>query len=390
MKVLVINLGWEQIPMMESLARQEHCELYGVHYNDKPYCASLFKEIATIDLRDLEGILKFADKIHPGAVISDQCDYSLFAQSLIAHRFNLPGPSIEAAQYSNNKYLQRECSRSMGIKIPDYKLCWTPTQVRNFAEKNGFPIILKPVDNRGSFGVIKIDTLDEINGAFHDAIIHSHSRTLLAEDFIDGVQITVDGYAFPEHGNKSLALATKNLGDGKQVAMEIIYPGNLPKELFKKALKYNEFVNEKLGYIFGMTHSEYMIRNNDIFLIESANRGGGVYTSELIAPYSAGINLVDQYISDCLGVESDIFMPSLHRSVVLRFFNLRPGMVRNILGWDELSKEENIIKCDLFIRVGDFINPITSDANRHGYVIYKGTPQEVNTLLQKVEVIYEE
>ena len=116
-KVLVINLGWEQEPLIKRLLQRTDCIFFGIHDNKKPYGIKNFKKIKTFDFRDLEGILKFAKEIIPDAVISDQCDYSLMAQALVAQKFNLPSPSIESAQLSNNKYLQRIKAQENGIIV---------------------------------------------------------------------------------------------------------------------------------------------------------------------------------------------------------------------------------------------------------------------------------
>lgn len=144
----------------------------------------------------------------------------------------------------------------------------------------------------------------DLDSYYFDALVNSHSRLVLAERFIHGVHITVDGYAFPDAGCKSLALATKKmLGGERQVAVDILYPGELDKDIYFKAMQHNETVNTALGFRFGMLHSEYMItETGEIYLIEVANRGGGVYTSEIIVPAVSGIDLVEQYCSDCCGV----------------------------------------------------------------------------------------
>lgn len=390
MRVLVINLGWEQAPLIDFLIERGGLELYGVHYNDAPHRRDAFKEILTTSLRDLQSITAFADRVQPKALIADQCDYSLFVQALLAQRYGLPGPSLESAQFSNNKFLQRLRSRDAGLTIPEFELCWTPEMVHVFVKRHGLPVILKPVDNRGSFGVIKIDDVSDIDAAFQRSLMHSHSRTLLVETFIHGVHITVDGYAFPKNGIKSLTLATKVLdGPRNSVAIEIVYPGHLPERIFHKALAVNEMVNGALGYRFGMTHSEYMVNGEDIYLIESANRGGGVYTSELIVPASSGIDLVRQYAGDCLGEDLDLYRPTMHRSVVLRFFSFEPGKVRAVDGWEHVCADSRLLARDLFVAAGDVIQPITSDASRHGYIILKGSPEEANALLKQVRVTYE-
>ena len=388
-KVLVINLGWEQEPLIEKLSKREDCILYGIHYDNKPSLPKSFCEIRILDLRDIEGILSFADEINPNAVISDQCDYSLMAQALVAQKFNLPGPSIESAQLSNNKYLQRIKAKEKGILIPKFRLCVEINDIKEFTEEVGFPVIVKPIDNRGSFGVSKVNTIFEIEEAFFIAVKNSHSRMVLVEEFVHGQQITVDSYVFKNVGIVSIALATKSLSKGVQVSTRIVYPGEINKLLFNNSLKTNTNVNQSLGYSFGMIHSEYMIRANELYLIESSNRGGGVFTSEIVVPESSMIDIVEQYISDCLGYYTNLYRHPEHKEVILGFFDFRNGMVKNIVGWEEFIKNKNIIQGKLFFKVGDSLNKITTDANRHGYFIFKGNNDEANKLTKKIEVQYE-
>jgi biotin carboxylase len=388
-KILVINLGWEQVPLIDYLAGLTDCQLFGIHSSNDPYRSEIFKTIHTCDLRDLPSILDFAKSVTPDAVISDQCDYSLFAQAVVAEKFNLPGPSLISAQLANNKYLQRERAHAKGLTIPAYKLCTVADDVKTFGESYGYPLIVKPLDNRGSFGVVKIESPESVDSGFIDALIHSHSRQVIVEEFIEGIHITVDGYAFKELGPKSLSLATKQLvGEGAQVAVGIVYPGDLKSELFEKAMSVNEIVNKSLGYDFGMIHSEYMIRGEEIYLIESANRGGGVFTSEIIVPSSSGVDLLSQYAADCLGETCSNYKMPDHNQVVLRFFSFAPGCVIGVEGWENITKNPRILASEIFIKLGDTISPITSDANRHGFFILEGSSDDAEAIFNTVKVNY--
>lgn len=388
-RILIINLGWEQAPLIDHFVERADCQLFGVHYNDDPYRAEVFKTIHTCDLRDLPSILDFAEDVNPDAVISDECDYSLFAQAVIAEKFNLPGPSLISAQLANNKYLQRERAHAKGLTIPAYKLCTVLDDVEAFATINGYPFIAKPIDNRGSFGVVKVESPEDMASGFWEALVHSHSRQVIVEEFIEGIHITVDGYIFKDLGPKSLALATKQLAGGNaQVAVGIVYPGELDPAMFEKALAVNEVVNQSLGYNFGMTHSEYMIRGENIYLIESANRGGGVFTSEIIAPFTSGVDLLTQYVADCLGEECNKYKVSEHNPVVLRFFSFNSGYVTSVEGWENITKHPKVLASDLFIKQGESVAPITSDANRHGFFILDGCSKDAETLLKSIRVHY--
>ena len=386
-------MGWEQEPLLDALAERQF-DIYGVHYSKDYYKGAPVKDVFVVDLRDLESILAYADRIKPDAVISDQCDYSHFAQACIAERYGLPGPRLAQAQLSANKYLQRMRCREAGVLVPDFALCATLKEAKTFAKSHGFPIVLKPTDNRGSFGVNRVDSDEEITDAFFDAIANSHSRLILAENFISGTHVTVDGYAFAQSGCRSLALASKKLiGTRRQVALDILYPGEIEPSLYQKTMWINETACSSLGYCFGMTHCEYMLTpENDVFLIEAANRGGGVYTSEVICPAVSGIDLVSQYISDVLGETRDLFPDEIQQNqTILKFFSFQPGVIKDITGIDEIHGTKGVLRFRLAVQPGQTVFPITTDANRHGFVIFKD-PEDIRSnvdkLLQKLEVKY--
>jgi len=251
-KILVINIGWEQEPLLDLISQQENIEVYGVHYNNDYYKSVSYKDLLITDLRNLQSIIDFAKKIETDAVISDECDYSHYAQSCISEILSLPGPNIRQAQLSSNKYLQRLKCKQNNILVPRFSLCADVKEVEDFASKEGLPIILKPIDNRGSFGVNKIDKTSEIPDAFYDALINSHARLVLTEQFVEGIHVTVDGYVFQGTGCKSLALASKGMiGTNRQVAMDILYPGEISDKIYAKTMKTSESACAALGYSFG-------------------------------------------------------------------------------------------------------------------------------------------
>lgn len=392
-KVLVINLGWEQEPLIRELYNRGY-QLYGVHYNDQVDLKALFQKTIISDLRDLETILEFAATITPDAVISDQCDYSHFVQALIASKFNLPGPGIYEAQISANKFFQREKAKAAGVNIPAFKLIVDRNEISLFAKSCGYPIILKPVDNRGSFGVHKVNKADEIDLAYERALVNSHSRLVIAEKFITGTEITIDGYIFNGEA-VSLALAKKkHVNSETQVSVDIKYPGEFSEDLYEKALKNNEFVIQSLGYTFGMTHAEYLISaDGGIFLVEAANRGGGVFTSEIIVPYVSGVNILSFYINDCINGSNTPRPKAIKRNqAILKFFSFGPGKIKTINGLDKLKESDNVLKYRLAVKNGDTIKPIQNDANRHGFMIVtdeNDVRKKVEEFINNVFITYE-
>lgn len=390
-RVLVINAGWEQLPLLETLKEMEGIELWGISSDRPAIEISTFKKFLQCDIRDLDTILEFATDCKPDAVISDECDYSLFAQAMIAEVYGLPGPSIKSAQLSNNKYMQREVALAGQLLIPEYQLCLCSSEVKDFACDIGYPIIVKPIDNRGSIGVCRVDSDEQVSSAFYNAMINSHSRMVLAERFIHGQQVTVDGYCFRGQGAKSISIGAKYMAERNiQVALGISYPAVLENRIYDDILSINEHVNTMLGYDFGNIHSEYMITHEGkVYLIESSNRGGGVLTSPIIVPAVSGIDTLSQYIHDCLGNDVEHKLDRYENSVTLRFLSLAPGQIKQIHGWRAVESNENVIRSMLFVSSGDIIDAVSSDANRHGFIIVKGDNDLANEILERVHVTYE-
>lgn len=390
-RILIINLGWEQEPLIDELDKR-NLKIYGVHNSENYYKDAEFVDVHISDFRDVKSISNFAEKIQPDAVISDQCDYSFFCQAYVSEKFNLPGPSIKQAQISSNKYFQRLKAEKENILIPNFALVKSTDDINKFLGENDLPIILKPVDNRGSIGVNKIQSTSEIREAFYDSLKNSNSGLLIVEEYISGMEITVDGYVFNGE-SRSLALATKkSLNEKDQVAVDIIYPGELDEALYTKVIEINEQVTSSLGYSFGMTHSEYKVaKTGGIYLIESANRGGGVFTSEIIVPNVSDIDVLNQYIDDSLGKTGLHSPDQISRNpVILKFISLKEGILKKVEGLELIEVDPSLLKIRFSISEGETITRISSDANRHGFVIVKSQNPRVKAeqIINKLKFKY--
>lgn len=378
-RVLVLNLGWEQHPLVAAL-RARQCTLYGVHATadvpDGPWA-----DVLVADMRDLTQIAAFADRVRPDAVISDECDYAYFAQAFVAERHHLPGPRLPAALHATNKYLQRQVAHQAGIPVPDHRLCLSAEDARRFGDQIGWPIIVKPVDNRGSFGVTRVADAQQTGEAFERALVQSHSRLVLAERYIAGDHVTIDGYCEPGRGARTLAIgANRKFSDNDGLVNEsILYPAPLPAERRAALWRLAEHTADTLGYRFGPFHGEFMVESGTgrVFLTEMANRGGGVHISNIALPYLTGLDLVNRHIDDALGLAESISLStaSVPRSVLLRFVadtSKAGSRLLRVLGAEEVRRDPSVLCLQMFVRPGDVLPPLASGAARHAMIIVAG------------------
>ncbi|WP_341501709.1 ATP-grasp domain-containing protein [Gallaecimonas sp. GXIMD4217] len=382
-KALLINLGWEQRPYLDRLLALG-VEVYGVHH--EPLSAPLpgLAELLICPYFDTDTITAFARRHQVEAVISDQCDYALFASAVVSQRLGLPGPGVDAALKTTNKYLQRQALEGSGIRQPQYRLCLHPDDVLAFGREQGYPLIVKPVDARGSFGVSKVTGPAQAAEAFWAALAQSPARQVICERFIHGTQLTVDGFCL-DGIPRSLAVASKGmLDEQRQVAVDIHYPARIAPGLRDKALANNDAVARALGLEYGFLHGEYMLTDDgELYLIELANRGGGCHTSTHIIPAISGINVMDALIYAAFGQQAPCLDTASRDGVLLKFFRFeRQGRLLALAGWEDALAMPGVLTGRVNLNPGDAITDISNDANRHGFFIVAGPEDSLHDRYQ--------
>lgn len=377
-KALFINVGWEQEPYVERLVALG-VDVVAVHNTALENPPIGISDLLVCDYFDIAAICKFAYHHRVEAVITDQCDYALYASAVVAKQLGLPGPKITAAQLTTNKWLQRKAIATIDVMQPAFQLCLGPESISEFADRESYPIIVKPVDARGSFGVSRVDRADEIENAYFNALLNSPARLVIVEKFIHGVQLTIDGFCI-DGRPQSLAIASKGMLDNKtQVAVDIHYPAKVSRDIVEEAKCINYKVAAQLGLDYGCIHGEYMLaEDGSIYLIEIANRGGGCFTASHAVPAVSGFNIVDNLIFSAFGVPLNKTLLQHDSAVLLKFFCFeKKGEIKAISGLDTALASPGVLAGRINLGPGDVVGSITDDSNRHGFFIVSGSCDDV-------------
>jgi biotin carboxylase len=382
-KILVIGAGWEQGALIQTIKDAGHT-IIATHpfLNNEGF--PMADHFYVKDSRDIRAHLTIAQTHKIDAVITDNCDYSFYTASIVAQKKKLPFAGIRSAIYSNDKYQQRVACAASGIKQPEFRKVTDLEELKAVEKELGFPLILKPVDSRGTFGVTITRDSKTLHEAFFDAIANSPSHTLICERFIPGTLVTVDGFCFT-NGHKSLAVASRKFEEGpKPVTKEIIYPARFSDSLNLQLLQNHEKVVKALGYHYGHTHGEYIVaENNEIYLVECTNRGGGVYTSSVIVPLITGIDLNLILMNQSLGIDTYTATGSgasfMQKSVMLTFLDYEVGKVIKHINTEAMKQKSHIVRFRSIYGENDMVEAIENCASRHSMLVIEGKNVE-NTL----------
>lgn len=376
-RLLVIGAGWEQESLIIEAKRMGHFVI-ATHPKFNTSGLRHADVFFVKDSLDITSHLQIAKSYDITGVVSDNCDYSLYTASIVSQARGLKFNSIQSAFFSNNKYAQREACRRGNILQPDYYRVRTPEELELALKKLDYPLIVKPVDSRGTFGVTIVNSEDNLEKAFYDALSNSSSHTLICERFIKGTLVTVDGFVF-KNGHRALAVASRSFQDGvKPVTKEIIYPARFSKALNTRLMQNHENVVSALGYHQGHTHGEYIVTNNDeIYLVECTNRGGGVYTSSTIVPNLTQINLNEILINQSLNTDtyeaSGIGPDFMRNSIILSFLDFESGRVIKSTNINELKSLAFVLKYRTIFSENEMVESIVNCASRHSMVVIQGS-----------------
>src|SRR3990167_1997971 len=115
-----------------------------------------------------------------------ECD--LIRGGLLRDKFNVPGQTYDQASAFRNKFKMKSILFSKNIPIAEFCLIDKMESAIEFAEIYGFPLIVKPVDASGSFGTIKINSMEELKNISELNLVNK-----LLEIFVDGEMYHIVG-----------------------------------------------------------------------------------------------------------------------------------------------------------------------------------------------------
>ena len=253
----------------------------------KPYIA----DALLIDVRDKEGILAYAREKSICGVITDQTDIAVRSVAYVAENLGLPGIGYETGCLFTDKSLMRKRMAELGIKLLPNRTVSSFDEALAYYREIGGNVIIKPLDTQGSRGVQICRSEEELEAKYAEAARWSSNHNVLIERFATGREFLVEGL--------SLDYEFRNLCIGDTLYFDLpdafaaksrIFPTEADDGLRQRVLDLNTKIITGFHLKQGLTHSEYIMDGDDIYLIETAARGGGVFISSDLIHYSCGLD----------------------------------------------------------------------------------------------------
>jgi carbamoyl-phosphate synthase large subunit len=380
----VLGAGQWQVPTIRLAKSLGHRVVCTDVFADRPGYANADAH-AVIDIADKEATLRFAAECRIDGIVCDTTDVGVPTMAYVAEELGLPGIGYETALNFTNKHRMRVVTSAAGVPNPPFRLVRDAEDLDRAQAEIGLPLVLKPVDNQSSRGVHVVRERAGLREAYRDARRQSRAGQVIAEGFLEGVEVTVEGYRF---GGEVLVAGISDkdhFAHRREVANRLTYPADLPAATLARIRDVNARAVDALGLRSGITHAEYIVAGSEVYLVEVAARGGGSRIYSDIVPYLSGVPVPELYIEHVLGGCPKSCPDGTARAANLAFFSFPPGRVKRVRGAEEAAALPGVHELLLEFGPGDVLRPPLDDRSRPGLVVVFGrTRSEVLEVTQEV------
>jgi len=368
---MIIGAGILQLPAIK-IAREMGLYTVVTDYNKNAIGLRYADYPIIMSTRDVDGTVRVAkefDKVKKiDGVITVGTDASLTVAA-VQHALDLPGNRIDVAEATTNKIKMRQRLKEHNIPQPEFFSCWSYDDLLEASRKLGFPFVIKPADNMGARGVMKIEKHEVIRFAYERAKNASPRGEIIAESFMDGPELSIDALIWKDKiyitgvADRIIEFPPYFVETGH------IMPTNLPDSQIEDALIVFKNAVKALGIEIGAAKGDIKVTPEGAKVGEIASRLSGGFMSAYTYPYSTGVNLIKAAINIALGNPPGNLKEKYHKVSVERAIIPGSGVVKRIEGVEEALSIRGVKNVFITCNVGDTVHIPTSNVEKCGNVI---------------------
>lgn len=314
-------------------------------------------------------------------------DYALPTVTAICEKLGLKKFSMDAINSANDKFLFREKLKENDLPYPEFALIKTKEDLKQAADKVGFPAILKPRDLGGSVGVFNVSSYDELVNVWDQAskdagvwhflmqfknhfVLESCMSRKPCKGLTSG-ELSIECISFDGH-HYPIAFVDKHLISEKYpVEIQHVLPTNLDDNTQQRIMNLVSQTLNACGVKWGVSHNEIIVSEKKDVYVEFHLRPAGDCIIDLVY-YALGINMYEILFKMALGIPFDKnwLSPCSQKVATIKFFDFGDGIVGDLKTLWKLSTDPNIIDIKFMKKQGDKIQKVTKNYfDRYGYIV---------------------
>lgn len=337
-----------------------------------------------IPSHDFEKTCQCVEKYNIQGIVTSATDKPLRMMARVAEKYNFRFFSYETASITTDKYLMKLRLQQCNIPCADGYL----VNIKKPVIKK-FPVILKPIDNSGSRGVIYCHSADEVNECIKEIHLHTNHTYILCEEFITGKEYSVE--AVHTQNETYVIAVTEKFTVPRPYFAEIghIVPAPLSGDTYQKIINLIKQIAACFQYKYCASHTEIKINEHGIFVIETSPRPGGDYITSHLVTRAFSFDIEEAVLKMSAGINENI--KSEFRNYCGIFYLQFPeGKIEKIdrKRINDLFRNYQVIANELSLFEGMYIRPIKNSLDRYGFFIIESN--DYRELLKQKDHILQE
>lgn len=388
-RILLIGAGIGQVVLAHKIKERGHYLITVTQKGNFPVI-DIADKVCYENVFNLDAVLEIAKQERVDAVVSDQNDLMMPTVAYVAEHLGLPGNTFDQLQnYCDKNRFRENCDR-LDIKVPRHAAVHSEEEMPLLGI--AFPWMVKPADSQSSVGVCRVDNEDEYRAAVKEALRLSLHKEAIVEQFVKGREMVAEGFIYKGR-YYNLGYADRKYFDLNAlfIPSKTLFPSDATESVKRRIFDAEQKMAADIKPSFAIVHSEYLYDENadEVYVVESALRGGGVYISSHLVPLYTGIDVNELYLDCALGreknVEDCLSQIEPKASGYVCFF-LPEGEVVSVEGVETVKEMPWVAKADIDnIKVGDRPQRVTHKGQRLGPIIVSGKDKE--DLLDHIKTI---
>ena len=370
--IMILGAGLLQIPAIRT-AKQLNCRTLVVDGDPEAPGKAEADIFEPVDLKDLEGLVhvarKWREEYGLDGVFTAGTDFSA-SVAYVAEALSLPGIPYQTALDASHKARMRRRFAKRGVPSPSFRELGQE-DLRALPEGlPKFPVVVKPVDNMGARGVVRVDSLAELKSQILESLRYSRTGRVVVEEFIEGPEFSLDALVY--RGNIQICgIADRHIRFAPHfVEVGHTIPTSAPVEVQREVIETFKAGIRALGIDPGAAKGDIFYSPGKGGMVgEIAARLSGGYMSGWTYPYSSGVNLTEGALKIALGEDPGDRTPKLSHTAAERALISIPGKVERIEGVEEAKKIPEVRDVFLRIKPGDTVVFPTHNVEKCGNVI---------------------
>lgn len=360
-KRLLVLGGTNNAPDIKNFAVKEKVVLVfaGMSFSDE--IKAIADELHVINILDREQLEKLVTEQRIDGIFVGGNEAIISCTIDVCEKLGLPFYSSRNLWDTlMNKRIFKQACRKYGVPtMEDYEI--NEATLEEDAKKLSYPVVIKPVDNCGSTGVMKCEKAEDFAELYQFAKRNSKSGQVTVEEFNDGFEICVY-YTFVDGKVTVSSMADKYVRGTAESFIPLseiyAYPSQHLPLFLEKIDKNMRKMLLGLGIKNGITSMQGFYKDGNIKFFEMGYRLGGTaqyrYTEHI-----NGINslhmMMEYALTGKMGGDQSLDNAAFQKPCCTLTLMSKGGTVARIEGLEEARKYPGVLHIENRYKVGDTI-----------------------------------